>query len=446
MIYTTGSVAVSGNTLTGTGTNFTQAGSLIRNGCTVLVMTSPVQVFQITATGNATTLTVSPAANPAIPAGTKFAILLSDSLSVDGLAQDIAETFSMYQRYMGGFADVMNGSGDVTITINGQPVTVPGQKSLAKKGANTDITSLGGLTTALSAQQGGTGAKDASQGWLNLLNGRTPAAARSDLQLGSSALRDAYSNTGAMLSVGDFGLGGKGSIRTWNDTAVVGYLRAGAASEFWRNNADTGHTYAGGCCLYTVSFDSFFNICVGQRGQGVRISSGTTDAVSLQVYTVYTDKNTSKASDGTLKAASPVARIVKSKKDCQRTDIDEEGFSWCGCGTANEEAEGISVSRLDTGVYTLTGSAGLASSGWQLLPPRDPQGSGDMGIVEAEQTESGGLTIRLYKRRYVLTDDGDIEVQKGAAIDVPVNSWIDVRLDMPETSLWNQRAAGTQEQ
>ena len=352
----------------------------------------------------------------------------------------------MYQRYMGGFADVMNGSGDVTITINGQPVTVPGQKSLAKKGANTDITSLGGLTTALSIQQGGTGAKDASQGWLNLLNGRTPATARSDLQLGSSALRDAYSNTGAMLSVGDFGLGGKGSIRTWNDTAVVGYLRAGAASEFWRNNADTGHTYAGGCCLYTVSFDSFFNICVGQRGQGVRISSGTTDAVSLQVYTVYTDKNTSKASDGTLKAASPVARIVKSKKDCQRTDIDEEGFSWCGCGTANEEAEGISVSRLDTGVYTLTGSAGLASSGWQLLPPRDPQGSGDMGIVEAEQTESGGLTIRLYKRRYVLTDDGDIEVQKGAAIDVPVNSWIDVRLDMPETSLWNQRAAGTQEQ
>lgn len=446
MIYTTGSVAVSGNTLTGTGTNFTQAGSLIRNGCTVLVMTSPVQVFQITAIINATTLTVSPAANPAIPAGTKFAILLSDSLSVDGLAQDIAETFSMYQRYMGGFADVMNGSGDVTITINGQPVTVPGQKSLAKKGANTDITSLGGLTTALSIQQGGTGAKDASQGWLNLLNGRTPATARSDLQLGSSALRDAYSNTGAMLSVGDFGLGGKGSIRTWNDTAVVGYLRAGAASEFWRNNADTGHTYAGGCCLYTVSFDSFFNICVGQRGQGVRISSGTTDAVSLQVYTVYTDKNTSKASDGTLKAASPVARIVKSKKDCQRTDIDEEGFSWCGCGTANEEAEGISVSRLDTGVYTLTGSAGLASSGWQLLPPRDPQGSGDMGIVEAEQTESGGLTIRLYKRRYVLTDDGDIEVQKGAAIDVPVNSWIDVRLDMPETSLWNQRAAGTQEQ
>jgi len=107
MIYTTGTIAISGNTLTGTGTNFTAAGSLIRNGCTVIAMTSPVQVFQITTIGSATSLTVTPAANPAVPAGTRFAILLSDSLSVDGLAQDIAETFTMYQRYMSGFADVI---------------------------------------------------------------------------------------------------------------------------------------------------------------------------------------------------------------------------------------------------------------------------------------------------------------------------------------------------
>ncbi|MFS9571924.1 phage tail protein, partial [Enterobacter hormaechei] len=168
MIYTTGTIAISGNTLTGTGTNFTAAGSLIRNGCTVIAMTSPVQVFQITTIGSATSLTVTPAANPTVPAGTRFAILLSDSLSVDGLAQDIAETFTMYQRYMSGFADVMNGTSDVTITINGTAVTVPGQKSLAKKGANSDITSLSGLKTALSIEQGGTGAKNAADARTNL--------------------------------------------------------------------------------------------------------------------------------------------------------------------------------------------------------------------------------------------------------------------------------------
>ncbi|MFV9138249.1 phage tail protein, partial [Enterobacter hormaechei] len=113
--------------------------------------------------------------------------------------------------------------------------------------------------------------------------------------------------------------------------------------------------------------------------------------------------------------------------------------SWCGGGTANEEAEGIKISRLDVGVYVLTGSAGLASEGWQLLPPMDPGGMGELGVVEAEQTESGGLTIRLYKRKYILSDEGEIIKTKGELMDVPANSWIDVRLDMPESSAWNQR-------
>jgi hypothetical protein len=97
MIYTTGSVSVAGNTVTGTGTNFT-AGSLIRVGCTLVTLANPVQVFQITAINSATQLTVTPAANPAIAAGTAYAILLSDSLSVDGLAQNIAETLTLYQK------------------------------------------------------------------------------------------------------------------------------------------------------------------------------------------------------------------------------------------------------------------------------------------------------------------------------------------------------------
>ncbi|EOE6650904.1 tail fiber domain-containing protein [Enterobacter hormaechei] len=225
MIYTTGTIAISGNTLTGTGTNFTAAGSLIRNGCTVIAMTSPVQVFQITTIGSATSLTVTPAANPAVPAGTRFAILLSDSLSVDGLAQDIAETFTMYQRYMSGFADVMNGTTDVTITINGVPVTVPGQKSLAKKGANSDITSLSGLTTALSISQGGTGAKNA-------------ADARTNLGLGSAATKDVGSSTGNVLGVGYFGFGTPGvNVLGSTESGFYGIDGSGTA---WAPQAGSG--------------------------------------------------------------------------------------------------------------------------------------------------------------------------------------------------------------
>ncbi|MCU2895817.1 hypothetical protein N8V93_18285, partial [Enterobacter hormaechei subsp. xiangfangensis] len=168
----------------------------------------------------------------------------------------------------------------------------------------------------------------------------------------------------------------------------------------------------------------------------------TREALSFNAWRkVYDDGNTTKASDGTLKAASPVARIVKSQEECQRTDIDEPGFVWCGCGTANAEAEGIKISRLEVGVYILTGSDGLASEGWQLLPPMDPGGMGELGVVEAEQTESGGLTIRLFKRKYILSEEGEIVKTKGAPIDVPANSWIDVRLDMPKDSIWKTRAS-----
>lgn len=195
MIYTTGSIAGSGSTLTGTGTNFTAAGTLIRNGCTVIVLTSPPQAFQITSVTSATQLAVSPAVNPAIPAGTRYAILLSDSLSVDGLALDIAETYGMYQRYMGGFADVMTGTGNVTITINGVAVTVPAQKSLAQKDAS------GGVPVS----QGGTGST-------------TAAGARGNLGISDTQLNSVGGKTGGVIT-GDVTIEGNNFvIRSTNPT------------------------------------------------------------------------------------------------------------------------------------------------------------------------------------------------------------------------------------
>ncbi|STG79370.1 tail fiber domain protein [Escherichia coli] len=107
MIYTTGTIAVSGNTVTGAGTEFNAALSLIRVGCTLIAISDPVQIFSITEVKSATSLSVTPAASPAIPAGTKFSILLSDSISVDGLAQDVAETLRYYQGKESEIADAV---------------------------------------------------------------------------------------------------------------------------------------------------------------------------------------------------------------------------------------------------------------------------------------------------------------------------------------------------
>lgn len=311
-------------------------------------------------------------------------------------------------------------------------------KNYAKNGANSDITSLTGLTTALSPEQGGTGQKTASAGWKALLDGRTASTARTDLGLGTAATRNTLSLTGNVLSEGDYGLGGARHISNFSDTSLIGFGR------YLNSTLNRPDDYTG--CGVQVQLDGapttswFVWNAIGMAYiQRAHQAGGT-----YSWYKVYTDANTTKASDGTLKAASPVARIVACKNSTERADVDESGFEWCGCGTANEEAEGITISRLDTGVYVLAGSAGLATEGWQLLPPRDPMGSGDLGIVEAGQTESGGLMIKLYKRRYIMTDDGEIVADKGALIDVPLNSWIDVRLDMPKDSAYNRKQAALQ--
>ncbi|EPO4525078.1 phage tail protein [Enterobacter hormaechei] len=316
---------------------------------------------------------------------------------------------------------IFSGTGNVTVTL-------PDGSNFTGPAWNSFTTALNGkadkVSGAVPVTQGGTGSTTAEGG-------------RQNLGLGSSATKDIGTAAGNVMQVGAFNLG---AIQADGPTLdnMDGFTPTGF----------TSHQNDGLTQLGLTSNTGLTSIILNRGNRPTRIHQAYSlrrtwfsyySGSAWAYHEAYTTGNTTKSSDGTLKAASPVARVVKSREDCQREDIDSDGFSWCGGGTANEEAEGIKISRLDVGVYVLTGSAGLASEGWQLLPPMDPGGMGELGVVEAEQTESGGLTIRLYKRKYILSDEGEIIKTKGELMDVPANSWIDVRLDMPESSAWNQR-------
>lgn len=140
MIYTTGTIAINGNTVKGTGTNFSEPLSLIRVGCTLIAVGNPVQIFTITEIKSGTELSVTPAANPTIAAGTKFSILLSDSISVDGLAQDVAETLRYYQGKESEIADAVEFFSDNKDVI-----------SASKLASTSAATATNAATTATSA-------------------------------------------------------------------------------------------------------------------------------------------------------------------------------------------------------------------------------------------------------------------------------------------------------
>ncbi|MEG5654915.1 hypothetical protein UXP20_22860, partial [Enterobacter roggenkampii] len=108
---------------------------------------------------------------------------------------------------------IFSGNGNVTVTLpDGTKWTGPAWNSItttlsgkAAKGANDDITSLSGLTTALSLEQGGTGST-------------TETGARKNLGLGTSATKNTGTTSNDVMQPGMFGLGRPDGALIFNTT------------------------------------------------------------------------------------------------------------------------------------------------------------------------------------------------------------------------------------
>ncbi len=96
-LYREGKAAMAADgTVTGTGTKWQSSLSLIRPGSTIMFLSSPIQMAVVNKVVSDTEIKAI-TTNGAVVASSDYAILLSDSLTVDGLAQDVAETLRYYQ-------------------------------------------------------------------------------------------------------------------------------------------------------------------------------------------------------------------------------------------------------------------------------------------------------------------------------------------------------------
>lgn len=93
--------------ITGVGTKWREPLSLIRTGATIVFLTTPLTMAVISDIVSDTEMKAIQTSDAVVPEGTNYVILLNDSLTVDGMAQDVAETLRYYQSKETEIADAL---------------------------------------------------------------------------------------------------------------------------------------------------------------------------------------------------------------------------------------------------------------------------------------------------------------------------------------------------
>ncbi|HCM9589230.1 TPA: hypothetical protein N5O38_004519 [Enterobacter hormaechei subsp. steigerwaltii] len=237
-----------------------------------------------------------------------------------------------------------------------------------------------------------------------------------------------------MLSVGDFGLGGAPSnipdgysVRDFfNQSTATQFYSSGSAvkdtvtSSGWRDYLKIEHGTTGNYkTVLEISNIGVFGMHV-KTGPGAWVGS-----------VIYGTANTTRASDGTLKAASPVIKVFSD-----------------GSYQTNYESEGCTVTRLATGQYLIEGCQGLNSDaawggidgGFDIPNDRNKQ---PLIWLDYEVSADGSVLVKTYHRthpdapafaRNELEGVGD-----GDPVDIPRDQFVSVRVEMPADSLYNQK-------
>ncbi|HCR0301585.1 TPA: hypothetical protein OMS28_002384 [Enterobacter hormaechei] len=239
------------------------------------------------------------------------------------------------------------------------------------------------------------------------------------------------------MEVGAFGFGGKG-ISIPNSVSTVSALWGQLldnGSRVFRHDSAINSQASYSPSLYFAAADTHAIISVaystGVVGVLARNTSGTSGNSTFN--TLYGTANTTRASDGTLKAASPVVKLFAD-----------------GSFETNGESEGCTVTRMKAGEYLIEGCMGMNSdAAWGGIDggfdiPKDRNGQALIWL-DYEVNADGSVLVKTFHREYpsapIFARNAREGFVDGEPADIPADQFVSVRVEMPQNSIWNQRAA-----
>ncbi|WP_260242092.1 phage tail protein [Morganella morganii] len=474
MIYTDGTIAINAGSpiVTGTGTQWKKNIHGVAPGQLISIENGAAPISMMIRAVNSDTELVLSFNAPVTLSGAKYSI----ATTVPDTISDAARTMSANQGYIVYFLQAMQqwmtDTGQVEIELpNGQKVTLDSIKALneaiskipkvvqATGQSVNDVISQKGVTDAINAAKPGD-ASVTQKGVVQLSASVGTSTTKvphekavSDAldkkanvtSLGTAAGKNTGTEQGDVMEVGAFGLG-RGDMFISDDSIQD----ARTPTTFFSQGGGSGQSYFGG---YGSGINLKYDDQIAMR-LFVFADSGHLAVVARDVGAnrstwndVLDNTNTLTDSNGYIKKSSPIIQIHPD-----------------GNYETNDESEGAEVRRTGTGQYHITGILGYNSDGaWGVnggvSVPKDNNGL-ELVYVADRVLEDGSIIIETCHRQHAhlperfqnwrlkeVTPEGErVFYQDGDPCDLPESTRLDVRVEMPQGSVWNVKQRELAEQ
>ncbi|MEK2484067.1 hypothetical protein AAAA28_11940 [Providencia stuartii] len=436
-MYNAGTVTTTANStkLTGTNTKWKDNNSRVSAEQVILIQNgATIYINSIASIQSNTEITLSFPV-PASVSNAPYQILTTMVNSVSDAANKIvAMNVSNVQ-----FSDILNRwateSGTITVTLpDGTTQQLRTAKEMDKQldgkfdknggVVNGDVTSEG----SVSSISGKAIVK------LETIGGKTVVVSNIGNGYRSHALQD---KSGTLMHVGDYGIGTSANL----PAPIIPEDPISTVTMFFQSDAAKlpfpVNEHVGGWSVNRGSRPVLFYF--GNRAELNAVhygGGGWSKSVSF-----YSTANTTKDSNGNLKAASPIVKVFADHIEL------------------NEESEGVEMEHLGVGHYLIKGVVGFNSDGaWGInngfVIPQDHNGK-NMVLIDYKVRPDGDIEVFVFHQqnadlperfqnkriKYIDKDGNPVYYENYEPCDVPESRWIDMRVEMPVNSIYNLKKA-----